>query len=235
MLLGLLVEDPSLRNRLWVFEDRGEAGAKLAERLRELVGREAIVLAVPAGGVPVAIEVSRRLGLELDVAVVRKILYPWTTEAGFGAVAWDGRVLINRGAVEAAGLTKEEVEAKLREAVESVEDRLRRLRGGSRELRLKGREVVLIDDGLATGYTMLAAVEAAKAAGAARIVVAVPTASTSAIDLLLPSVDLLVALNVRGGPFYAVADAYVEWRDLGDEEVLRMLREPLRRPGLREA
>ncbi|MEM4699645.1 MAG: phosphoribosyltransferase family protein [Candidatus Nezhaarchaeales archaeon] len=222
--MGLLIEDPSLRGRVWVFRDRRDAGARLAERLRGLVGPGALVLAIPAGGVPVAAEVAERLGLELDLAVVRKALYPWTTEAGFGAVAWDGRVLINREAVEAAGLREEVVRAKLEEAARSVERRLARLREGRGRLELSGREVVLIDDGLATGYTMLAAVEAARAAGAARLVVAVPTASTSAVDLILPRVDLLVALNVRGGPLYAVADAYVEWRDLSDEEVLEVLR-----------
>lgn len=222
--MGLLIEDRSLRGRAWVFKDRRDAGARLAERLRGLVGPGALVLAIPAGGVPVAAEVARRLGLELDVAVVRKILYPWTTEAGFGAVAWDGRVLINREAVEAAGLTEEEVRDKLEEAARSVEGRLAKLRKGRGGLELSRREVVLVDDGLATGYTMLAAVEAAREAGAARIVVAVPTASTSAVDLILPRVDILVALNVRGGPFYAVADAYLEWRDLSDEEVLELLR-----------
>lgn len=222
--MGLLIEDRSLRGRAWVFKDRRDAGARLAERLRGLVGPGALVLAIPAGGVPVAAEVARRLGLELDVAVVRKILYPWTTEAGFGAVAWDGRVLINREAVEAAGLTEEEVRDKLEEAARSVEGRLVKLREGRGGLELSRREVVLVDDGLATGYTMLAAVEAAREAGAARIVVAVPTASTSAVDLILPRVDILVALNVRGGPFYAVADAYLEWRDLSDEEVLELLR-----------
>lgn len=229
--MGRLVEDPSLRNRVWVFKDRRDAGARLAEAFRGLVSWGALVLAVPAGGVPVAVEVASRLGLELDVAVVRKALYPWTTEAGFGAVAWDGRILLNEEAVEAAGLTREVVEAKLEEARRSVEERLRKLRGGREPLRVEGREVVLIDDGLATGYTMLAAVEAAKAMGAARVVVASPTASTSAVRLLQPRVDLLVVLNVRGGWLYAVADAYVEWRDLSDDEVAELLRgfqEPLR-------
>lgn len=222
--MGLLVEDPSLRDKAWVFRDRRDAGARLAERLRGLVSPSALVLAVPAGGVPVAVEVARGLGLELDVAVVRKALFPWTTEAGFGAVAWDGRVLINWEAVEAAGLTEEEVRRKVEEARRSVEERLRKLRRGRGGLRLSGREVVLVDDGLASGYTMLAAVEAARASGAARVVVAVPTASASAVELLLPAVDLLVALNVRTWLPYAVADAYVEWRDLSDEEVLEMLR-----------
>jgi predicted phosphoribosyltransferase len=229
--MGELVEDASLRDRVRVFKDRRDAGARLAEALRGLVDPRALVLAVPAGGVPVAVEVASRLGLELDVAVVRKALYPWTTEAGFGAVAWDGRILLNEGAVEAAGLTRGEVEARVEEARRSVKERLRRLRGGRGPLRVEGREVVLIDDGLATGYTMLAAVEAVKAMGAARVVVASPTASTSAVRLLQPRVDLLVVLNVRGGWLYAVADAYVEWRDLSDEEVLEQLKgvqEPLR-------
>jgi len=221
--MGRLVEDPGLRGRVGVFKDREDAGRRLADYLKEVVGREALILAIPAGGVPVALEVARRLGLELDVAVVRKALYPWTTEAGFGAVAWDGRVVINDEAVEAAGLTKEVVEAKLEEARRSVEERLRRLRKGRGELRLKGREVVLVDDGLASGYTMLAAVEASRGAEASRIVVAVPTASTSAVKLIQPRVDVLVALNVRGGWLYAVADAYLKWYDLGEEEVERLL------------
>ena len=221
--MARLVEDPKLRGRVYVFRDRLDAGAKLAEALRGLVSEGALVLAIPAGGVPVGLTVARRLGLELDVAVVRKVLYPWTTEAGFGAVAWDGSVLLDEGAIRGAGIPREVVELKVREARRSVEERARRLRGGRPMPRLDGREAILVDDGLATGFTMLAAVEATRRLGASRVVVAAPTASTSAIELLDPHVDLIVALNVRGGPIYAVADAYEEWRDLSEDEVVEMI------------
>mgnify|MGYP003872640959 CR=1 FL=1 len=217
------MEDPTLREKLYVFKDRVEAGLKLAEALERLVSSSSLVLAIPAGGVPIGLKVAEKLGLELDLAIVRKVLYPWTTEAGFGAVAWDGRVILDQGAIEALGLPGKVVKAKVEEARRSVEARMARLRGGRPMPQIKGREVVLIDDGLASGFTMLTAVRAVKDKEAARVVIAAPTSSISAVELLLPEVDLLVALNVRGGPVYAVADAYVEWRDLSDDEVAEML------------
>ncbi len=221
--MGELIEDPSLRGKRWVFKDRVDAGRRLAETLKAHVKQGDLVLAIPAGGVPVGVEVAKRCMLELDVAVVRKALFPWTTEAGFGAVAWNGRVFLNHEAMEAYGLTNSVVESKVEEARRSVERRLKELRVGRKPLNLKRRTVVLVDDGLASGYTMLAAVEACRDEKPTKIIVAVPTASVSAVRLLQPRVDLIVALNVRGGLIYAVADAYVEWRDLSDEEVKGLL------------
>lgn len=221
--MGELIEDPSLRGKRWVFKDRVDAGRRLAEALKAHVKQGDLVLAIPAGGVPVGVEVAKRCMLELDVAVVRKALFPWTTEAGFGAVAWNGRVFLNHEAMEAYGLTNSMVESKVEEARRSVERRLKELRVGRKPLNLKSRTVVLVDDGLASGYTMLAAVEACRDEKPTKIIVAVPTASVSAVRLLQPRVDLIVALNVRGGLIYAVADAYVEWRDLSDEEVKGLL------------
>lgn len=218
-----VVEDSSLREKLYVFKDRWDAGVKLARALEGFVKQGDLVLAIPAGGVPIGIEVSRRHGLELDVAIVRKVLFPWTTEAGFGAVSWNGKVYLNHYAVEVYNLSRRVVEVKVEEARRSVERRLKELRVGRPPLNLKDRRVVLVDDGLASGFTMLAAAETCRSQGASWLCIATPTASLNAIELLEPSAELVVVLNVRSGLSFAVADAYEEWRDLKDEEVLKLL------------
>lgn len=216
-----VVEEPSYRDRVRIFEDRAHAGELLARRLRGYSGMpDAILLAIPSGGIPVACAIARALRIPLDVAVVRKAQIPWNPEAGFGAVAWNGEAILNEPLVKRLGLGREEVEGAISRARAIVEERLRRFRGDRPFPDLRGRIAILVDDGLASGFTMLAAVRAVKGLGPRAVVVAVPTASLDAIALLAPEVDELVCLNIRGGPIFAVADAYRAWRDVSDEEAL---------------
>ena len=173
---GTIVERRELRNRTHVFRDRNHAGQVLAEMLDEFRGGDGLLLAVPAGGVPVAAVVAQRLALPVDVAVVSKITLPWNTEAGYGAVAWDGTVRINRGLAAQVGLGEDEIRDGVERTRRKVERRLDRLRGHRSPLELANRRLVLIDDGLASGFTMMVAVAAVEAAGGGRPVVAVPTA-----------------------------------------------------------
>jgi putative phosphoribosyl transferase len=220
-----VIEELAYRDKDFVFKDRLHAGALLADKLRPLLAdRHVRLLAVPAGGVAVGYAVSQKLKIPLDVAVVRKIQIPWNTEAGFGAVTWDGRVLLNDLLVAQLGLRTEAVQQCISRTQELVRQRVQRFRGNKPLPDLNGKTTILVDDGLASGFTMLAAVESTRTQRPEKIVVAVPTGSAGAIELLAPSVDELVCLNVRRGPIFAVADAYEKWYDLSDDEVLEFLK-----------
>lgn len=220
-----VIEELAYRDRTFVFKDRLHAGELLADKLRPLIaGRGVQLLAVPAGGVAVGYAVAQKLNTPLEVAIVRKIQIPWNTEAGFGAVTWDGRVLLNELLVSQLGLSTEIVEQCVSQTRETVRQRVQKLRGNRPFPDLSGKTPILVDDGLASGFTMLAAVESVRAKQPEKIVIAVPTASVGAIELLALTVDKLVCLNVRHGPIFAVADAYDKWYDLSDDEVLELLR-----------
>ena len=189
----------------------------------------AIVLAIPAGGVPVGAEIARRLALPLDLAVVSKILLPWTTESGFGAVAFDGTEWINEVDLRRLALSKEDVERSAVAAREKVARRVARLRGDRPMPALADRPVILVDDGIAAGSTLRTAIAALRKLGARRIVAAVPTGHDRSADLIAGLADEVYCANLRGGGRFAVADAYEQWADVSDEEALSILR-PLPAP-----
>ena len=205
------------------FRDRTHAGRELAKMLAEFRGTAALVLAIPAGGVPVAAAIATELGLPLDVAPVSKVLYPWTTESGYGAVAFDGSVWLDESRMSGHGVSGAQVERAVAEARAKVERRLARLRGGRPPLALEGRTVIAVDDGIAGGSTMRAAITALRRAGAAAVLLAVPTAHKSALATLSTLADAAYCADVRGGASFAVADAYAQWRDLGDDEIEALL------------
>ncbi|GAB4279153.1 MAG: phosphoribosyltransferase [Deferrisomatales bacterium] len=214
----LLIEDPSLRDRDRVFLDRTDAGGRLAALLGEWAGTDALVLAVPAGGVPVAVEVARALELPLDVAVVSKVTLPWNPEAGYGAVAFDGTVELNEELLAYLGLTRRETEEGVARTRAKVARRVAALRGDRPFPRLEGRPALLVDDGLASGFTLRVAAGALGRAGAARVIVAVPTAHRGALGRLAGRVERVYCPNVRSALPFAVADAYRLWRDVPEEE-----------------
>jgi predicted phosphoribosyltransferase len=224
-MVSNVIEEFAYRDREFVFKDRLHAGGLLADKLRPLLAdRDVRLLAVPAGGVAVGYAVSQKLNIPLDVAVVRKIQIPWNTEAGFGAVTWDGRVLLNELLVAQLGLSTGAVDECISRTRELVRQRAQRFRGNRPFPDFNGKTTILVDDGLASGFTMLAAVESIRTQRPEKIVAAVPTASAGAVELLAPSVDDLVCLNIRHGPIFAVADAYEKWYDLSDDEVLEFLK-----------
>jgi len=224
-----IVDEPSFRDRTYVFGDRQEAGKLLADRLKEHAGsKDAIVLAVPAGGVPVGYMIARELGVPLDLVVVRKVVIPWSPEAGFGAVTWDGKVLLNEGLVAQIGLTRDDKETAILDTKKNIEERLRKFRGNKPLPNLADKIVILVDDGLASGFTMLAAVRSVRDSAPKRVVVAVPTASLGAVELVASDVEEIVCLNIRSTQSFAVAEAYERWYDLTDEEVLRFLSQSIK-------
>ena len=220
-----IISVPEYRNRTFLFKDRLHAGELLATRLPSLDLDKTQLLAIPSGGVPVGYAVAKKLNIPLDVIVVRKIQIPWNTEAGFGAVAWDGTLAINESLVSALSLSDQTVRQCISQTEEVIRGRVRRFRGDKPKPSLEGKQVVLVDDGLASGFTMLVAVQSVKKRNPDKVVVAVPTGSESAVELIAPSVNVLLCLNIRGGPLFAVADAYQNWYDLSDKEVIGLLKE----------
>jgi len=196
--MAKVVEEPRFRNRMYVFRDRFHAGELLAEKLKEYSGRgDAYVLAIPAGGVQIAFPFVKRLRLPMDLAVTRKMHIPWNREAGFGAITWDETMFVNEPLVSALGLTGGHVDRVVVEEKEAIRRRLKLFRGDKPFPDLKGKTVIIVDDGLASGFSMLATSKSVMEKGTKEIIVAIPTASLSAIDLLKPYVDKIVCLNIR--------------------------------------
>jgi putative phosphoribosyl transferase len=220
-----LHEITQYRNKHNLFADRHEAGQILAEMLApEYAGIEnGIVLAIPSGGVPIGIEIARRLVLPHDLLIVRKLQIPGNTEAGFGAMSLDGRRFLNEEMLRYLHLSNEQVEMQAAIVREELERRNCLFREGRPPPNLTGKTVILTDDGLASGYTMLAAADSTRRHGAARIVVAVPTALLDSIEKVGPLVDEVHCANVIDYWPFAVANAYRRWHDLSRREVLALL------------
>jgi predicted phosphoribosyltransferase len=205
-----------------LYKDRTDAGIKIGQILKKINLDQPIVLAIPFGGVPVGREVARALNAPFDLIITRKIQYPWTTEAGFGAVTADGTVYYGP---EAETIPKGVIEMQTLKAKKEVERRKEKLLKGRKRTSLKERVVILIDDGLATGSSMLAAVQSVKKEKPGKIIVAVPTASGRAVNLIKPHVDQIISPYVHPEylPF-AVASSYQNWYDLSEQETMDYLK-----------
>lgn len=219
-----VVEIVPLRNKTAVFADRTEAGRVTAGLLKDFRNARGIVLAVPAGGVPVGKAVADALGLPLDVLPVSKITLPWNTEAGYGAVSFNGIVELNQALLSHLHLSPEEIKDGTARTLQKVKTRMGELRGNRPFPPLSDKTVILVDDGLASGFTLQVAVEALRKEGARHIILAVPTGHEKAVHRLAKRVDAVYCPNIRTGPSFAVADAYQHWYDLGEAEVKRIFR-----------
>jgi predicted phosphoribosyltransferase len=210
------------------FRDRDDAGHRLAEALAPVVGRAAaptLVLGLPRGGVVVAGAVAADLGLPLDAMVVRKVGSPTNPELALGAVTADGTVLLNEQVVRAEELGTDAVAQRVAAAHAAALDDEQRYRGGRPRLDLSGAEVVLVDDGAATGATVRACVAAARAAGAARVVVALPVAPRETLAVLQREADEVVCLRTPM-LFRAVGWAYDRFGDADTARVVALLGGP---------
>ena len=206
-----------------LFRDRSEAGRLLAAQLTEYADRpDVLVLALPRGGVPVGYEVASALHVPMDVFIVRKLGVPGHEEFAMGAVATGGVRVVNDQVVRALGIPDYVIEAVAAWEQQELERRERLYRGDRPPPDVRGKTVILVDDGLATGSTMLAAVQALRRQGPARIVVAVPVASPDTCELLKAEVHKVVCA-VTPEPFYAVGLWYQDFSHTTDEEVRELL------------
>ena len=215
------------------FEDREDAGRRLAERLARYRDERPVVFALPRGGVPVGYEISRSLGVPLDVFVARKLGAPGQPEFGIGAVAPGGVRVLNANVVERLGIPADYLETVTRKETAEVERRLRYFRGGRPEPEVRGRTVILVDDGLATGVTAQAAVEALRRLGPRRLVLAAPVCAAQTTERIGPEVDELVCLAAPPD-LGAIGFWYRDFEQTSDEEVIVLL-ERARREGAERA
>jgi len=207
-----------------VFDDRGAAGQFLADEIFKRRYSQPVVYALPRGGVPVAIEVARRLNAPLDLLLVRKIGVPWEPELAAGAVV-DGEqpdLVLNDDIVRAAGLTEAEIASMARTQLTEIERRRAQYLPDRAPISARGRTAILIDDGVATGASMEAAIAAIRKRSPLRVVVAVPVASRSAIVTLNGLVDEVVCL-VAPEDFGGVGAFYLDFHQLSDSEVIDLL------------
>jgi len=208
------------------FRDRAEAGRLLGARLAESsFPKDAIVLGLPRGGVPVASEVAQTLGLPLDVIVVRKLGVPWQPELAMGAIASGGVLVLDQSLIRMEGISQEDVEAVAAREEQEAERREQLYREGRPALELQNRTVILVDDGLATGSTMRAAVKCVKGLHPSAVIVAVPVASRQASEYLRHVADECVCMAVHE-PFGSVGEWYRDFRQTSDAEVRDLLRRP---------
>jgi putative phosphoribosyl transferase len=205
-----------------LFNDRVDAGRRLAALLGHLRDEHPVVLGLPRGGVPVAYEVARELGAPLDVIVVRKLGVPYHRELAFGAIGEGGARVVHEDIVRRSGLAARDVSAVERDESAELERRARAYRAERARTPLTGRTAIVVDDGVATGATALAACQVARAQGARRVVLAVPVAAAGAAEELREQVDELVCVSTPA-VFYAVGEWYRDFSQTGDEEVSELL------------
>ena len=206
-----------------LFRDRRDAGKKLAQKLIDYSGREdVIVLALPRGGVPVAYEVSLALQIPLDIFIVRKLGWPGHEEMAIGAIASGGVRVLNEDIVRHLNIPDTLIDAVAQRETRELERREREYRGKRPPLELKDRAVIIIDDGLATGASMRAAIVGVRAHAPVQIVVAVPTAALETCKALEPEVDQIICASTPE-PFYGVSRWYEDFSQTTDEEVRLLL------------
>ncbi len=203
-----------------MFQDRKDAGKKLARALEKYAEKNVLVLAIPRGGVEPAFEAANHLDADFSLLISKKLPYPDNPEAGFGAVAEDGSTFIINGA--AGWLSSMEIDMIKKNQMQEIERRMRVLRGGRPLPEIEKRTVILVDDGLAMGSTMRAAILLCRKRDPEKLIAAVPVAGRDVVKQIQSEVDELVVLE--SPPFFrAVAQVYENWYDVSDQEVLEIM------------
>lgn len=208
-----------------VFENRRDAGKKLAEKLSAYRGTGTLVLGIPNGGLPTAMELALGLDAELDLIISRKIPIPLRPEVGCGAVTDDGTVILNQEMMQKFGLTQDMVNEQVSQVTANIRKRTLVYRGNRPPCIISNKTVILVDDGLASGFTMMAAVESVRRRRPGYLIVAVPAASEAALSQLVKYADRVVTLATSNAHEFYLADFYEVWHDLTEEEALRCLEE----------
>lgn len=206
-----------------MFENRHDAGRQLAMELGEYSGQFVVVLAIPNGGVPVALEVASALKADLDLIVCRKVPMLLNPEGSLGAATDDGTVTLNEEAIRRIGLSRQQLEQDIIRIRADIKQRSLLYRGDRPPVRVNGRTVIIIDDGLASGFTMMAAVESVRHRQPREVIVAVPVASAMAVKHLEKVADKVVTCATSFAPKFYISDFYRYWYDISDEDVVRYL------------
>lgn len=207
-----------------LFEDRNEAGRQLAKRLTRYRGTSAVILAIPHGGVPVAAAAAKRLQLEWNTVVSRKLPIPSNPEAGFGAITADGCAVLNEQILHGLHMSTVDIDKVMaRQKAEAIRQ-AKTYSSARLPTNISHRTVILIDDGLASGYTMLAAIKSLRAQEADLIIAAAPVASRSAAAMVQDAADESIFEIISPSVPFAVADFYLKWHDVSDKEVIELLR-----------
>jgi putative phosphoribosyl transferase len=212
------------------FRDRVEAGRRLAGALLQFKGEDTVVLGIPRGGVVVAKEVADALEAPLDIVITRKIGAPGEPEFALGAVTQEGDVILDRRTVESLGVGKEYLDAEIRRKREEVRQRMERFRGDAPYPSLKGKLVIIVDDGIATGSSVEAAVTSIRKTDPKEVIVAVPVAPPDAVESLREKGEMVVCLETPG-MFFAIGEFYQRFDQVEDSEVKRILDESWNRQG----
>jgi len=207
------------------FENRYDAGRQLALQLGEYKGRSVVVLAIPKGGVPVGLEVALMLEADLDLVISRKIPLPLTPEAGCGAIADDGTVILNEEVVKEVGLSPHQINYQVNQVRAEIRRRSLLYRQDRPPTVVNGKTVIITDDGLASGFTMMAAVESVRHRQPKEIVVAIPATSKVALERLEKVAGKVVAVAIGTMAKFYIADFYRSWYDLSDDEAIQCLKE----------
>lgn len=206
-----------------IFRDRIEAGELLAKQLLSYKNnKDVIVLALPRGGVPVAFQVAKELHLPLDIFLVRKLGYPGQEELAMGAIASGGVIIYNENIIRMGGISEKDIQSAIARESQVLQNREQLYRGDRPPLQVKDKIVILIDDGIATGATMRAAIAGLKKLNCKKIIVATPVAPPDTYETLLNEADEVVCLELPY-PFYAIGGWYQDFSQTSDEEVISLL------------
>ncbi len=208
-----------------IFRDRTHAGKVLAGLLTDYAKPDTVALGLPNGGIPVGIEIARELGCKFDLLFVSKITPSFNTETGYGSVSESGTITVNEQFVKQYAITPENVKRDTDRTREKIQQRMKTYRIGEERPEIKGRTILIIDDGIASGYTMINAIQTVKDRGASKVIAAVPTAPKSTYEYIQSKVDGIVCPDVRDVSRFAVADAYENWYDISFDEAMTLLKE----------
>lgn len=207
-----------------MFLDRVDAGEKLTDSLYKFKDEDVIVLAVPRGGLEIAYDTIKRFGFKWDLIIPRKIGAPHNKEFAIGAVSVDGSYFINDDYVERLGISQEYIQKEVSQQINEIKRRMKEYRGKDTFPEVKDKTVIIIDDGIATGFTLLAVIKAVKKQGAQKIILAIPVGPRETIEEFKELVDEVICLYIPD-VFYAVGSYYVNFEQVTDEEVFKIINE----------
>lgn len=207
-----------------MFKDRNDAGKKLSVELEQFKDENPIILAVPRGGLEVAYETIKKLGFQWDLIIPRKIRAPHNEEVAVGAVSSDGSFFIEENYVNMLGISEEHIEHEVSLQIDEIKRRMKKYKGNDTFPDVKDRTAIIVDDGIATGFTILAAIKSVKKQGAKKIIIATPVAPQDTVDHLAEVVDRVICLLIPDD-FYAVGFYYKNFDQVTDEQVFKIIEE----------